>query len=84
MAPLPGKILKFLTNHTKDIVALGITQNFTKSVLPANKQNIVNISAHIEETEKKIIQTENQKFQIKLTDISVHEKLKENRHFLEK
>ena len=49
-APLAEKIPKFLANHTKDTVALGITQNLPKSVLPADKKGIFNISAQIEET----------------------------------
>ena len=48
---LPEKIPKSLANPTKDTVALGITQNLTKSVLPVDKKSIFNISAQIEEIE---------------------------------
>ena len=51
LTPLSGKIPKYLTNQTKNIVALGITQNLKKSVLPADKKSILDISAQIEETE---------------------------------
>ena len=59
LSPLPPphlseKILKYLTNHTKDTVALEITQNLKKSVLPADKKGIFNISAQIEETERPV------------------------------
>ena len=47
--PLPNqkKVPKSLANYTKDTVALEITQNLTKSVLPANKIGIFNFSAQI-------------------------------------
>ena len=51
MSPLSEKIPKSLTNHIKDTVALGITQNLKKSVLPVDKKGIFNISALTEETE---------------------------------
>ena len=38
-------------DQTKDTVASGITQNLKTSVLPADKKNIVNISAQKEESE---------------------------------
>ena len=46
-APLPEKILKSIANHTKN-AALGITQNLTKSVVPAEK-GMFNISTQIKE-----------------------------------
>ena len=51
MPPLSEKISKSLKNHTKDIVASGITQNLKQSVLPADKKGIFNISAQKEESE---------------------------------
>ena len=51
---LSEKIPKSLANHTKDTVALGITQNLKKYVLPADKKGIFNISAQIEDTEAAI------------------------------
>ena len=51
MSPRPEKISKSLTNHNLDTVALGISQNLTKSVLPANTKNIFNISTQTEEIE---------------------------------
>ena len=44
-ASLSEKIPKSLTNHIKDTVALGITQNLKKSVLSVDKKDISNISA---------------------------------------
>ena len=55
------KFQKSLANHTKGIndiinhsVALWITRNLKKSVLPANKKGIFNIAVQIEETEKTV------------------------------
>ena len=47
--PLPSqkKIRKYLTNHTKNTVALGITQNLKKFVFPADKNGVFNVSAQI-------------------------------------
>ena len=47
--PLPSqkKIRKYLTNHIKNTVALGITQNLKRSVFPADKKGVFYISAQI-------------------------------------
>ena len=66
MPLLSEKNSKSLTNHTNDTVALGITQNLKKCVLPAGKTAIFDISAQIEETETTGIgkfQTKTSKFQ---------------------
>ena len=68
MPLLSEKISKSLTNHTNDTVALGITQNLKKCVLPADKKVIFNISAQIEENNRD-------------WEISVRGRFKENSHF---
>ena len=72
---LSEKILKYLTNHTKDTVALGITQNLKKSVLPADKKGIFNISAQIEETETQVNSDRDWEILDKTKEISVRERL---------
>ena len=79
--PLPVKNPKSLENHTKDTVALGTIQILTKSVLPADKKGIFNISAQIEETETTINSNRNWEILYKTEDISVRWRLKENSHF---
>ena len=65
-----------LANHTKDTVALGITQNLIKSVLPADKKGIFNISAQIEETETTINSDMDLEILDKAEEISVRGTLK--------
>ena len=62
-------------------MALGITQNLKKSVLPANKKGIFNISAQIEETETTINSDRDWEISDKTEEISVRGRLKENSHF---
>ena len=76
MPPVAEKIPKFLANHTKDTVALGITQNLTKSVLPADKKGIFNVSAQIEETETTINSDMDLEILDKAEEISVRGTLK--------
>ena len=63
---LPEKNPRSLANHTKDTAALVITQKLTKSVFPADKNGIFNMSAQTEETETTIIRTVVGKSQTKL------------------
>ena len=72
---LSEKILKYLTNHTLDTVALGITQNLKKSVLPADKKGIFNICAQIEETETQVNSDRDWEILDKTNEISVRESL---------
>ena len=72
----PLKNQKSLENHTKGTVALGIIQNLTKSVLPADKKGIFNIFAQIEETETTINSNRNWEISCKPEDISVRWRLK--------
>ena len=81
MPLLSGKILKSLTNHTKDTAALGITQNLKESVLPVDKKGIFNISAQIEETETTVNSDRDWEISDKTEEISVRRRLKENSHF---
>ena len=84
MSPLSEKIPKSLTNHIKDTVALGITQNLKKSVLPVNKKDIFNISSQIEETETTVNLDRDWEISGKTEEISVRGRLKENGHFWKK
>ena len=78
--PLPPslseKIPKSLANHTKDTVALGVTQNLKKSVLPADKKDTFNISAQTEDTEGTINSDREWQISDKTEAISVRGKLK--------
>ena len=74
--PLSEKISKSLTNRIKDTVALGITQNLKKSVLPVDKKDIFNISAQIEETEATVNSNRDWKISDKTEEILI-----ENNHF---
>ena len=74
---LPEQNSKSVANHTKDAVPLGITQKLTKSVLPADKKGIFNISAEIEENEA----TANSNRDCETEEISVRGRLKENSNF---
>ena len=58
-----------------DTVALGITQNLKKSVLPADKKGIFNISAQIEETETQVNSDRDWEILDKTNEISVRERL---------
>ena len=78
--PPPKKISKSLANHTRDTVALGINKNLTKSVLPADKKVIFNMSAQTEETET-INSNRDWEISGKTENISVRGRLKENSHF---
>ena len=62
-------------------MALGITQSLKKSVLPADKKGIFNISAQIEDTETKINSDRDCEISDKTEEISVRGRLKENSHF---
>ena len=62
-------------------MALGITQNLKKSVLPADKKSILNISAQIEETKIPVNSDRNWESLDKTEEISVPGRLKENSHF---
>ena len=81
MPSLPEKVPKSLANHTRNTVALGITQNLTKSVFPADKKGIFNISAQIEESETTINLNRDWEISDKIEEISVRGRLKENSHF---
>ena len=81
MSPLPEKIPKYLANHTKDTVALEITQNLTKSVFPAYKKGFFKISAQIEEIETLVNLNKDWEISDKMEEISVRGKLKENSRF---
>ena len=78
--PLPSqkKIRKYLTNHTKNTVALGITQNLKKFVFPADKKGVLNISTQIEEIETPDNSDKGWKILDKTKEVSVHGILKEN------
>ena len=76
MRPLSEKIPKSLRNHITDTVALGITQNLKKSVLPVDKKDIFNISAQIEETEATVNSNRDWKISDKTEEILI-----ENNHF---
>ena len=52
---LSEKNPRSLANHTKDTAALVITQKLAKSVFPADKNGIFNMSAQTEETKTKIV-----------------------------
>ena len=81
MPPTPlRKIPKSLANHTKDTVALGITQNLKKFVLSAGKNGIFNISAQIEETETTVNSDRDWEISDKTEEISIRGRLKENSH----
>ena len=83
-ASLSEKIPKSLTNHIKDTVALGITQNLKKSVLSVDKKDISNISAQIflhKETETTVNSDRNWKISGKTEEVSVRARLKEKSHF---
>ena len=80
---LSEKNAKFLTNETKDTVALGITQNLKKSVFPASKKDIFNISLQIEETETTVNSDRDWELSDNTEEISVRRRLKEM-SFLEK
>ena len=56
-------------------MALGITQNLKKSVLPADKKGIFNISAQIEETETQVNSDRDWEILDKTKEISVRERL---------
>ena len=75
------KIPKSLAHHTKDTVALGITQNLKKSVLPADKKGIFNISAQTEETVTTVNSDRDWEISDETEQISIHGRLKENSHF---
>ena len=62
-------------------MALGITQNLKKSVLPANNKGIFNISAQIEETETPVNWDRDWKIFRQNRGNSVRGRLKENSHF---
>ena len=62
-------------------MALGITQNLKKSVLPANNKGIFNISAQIEETETLVNLDRHWKIFRQNRGNSVRGRLKENSHF---
>ena len=62
-------------------MALGITQNLKKSVLPANNKGIFNISAQIEETETPVNSDRDWEILDKTEKISVRGRVKENSHF---
>ena len=81
--PLPSqkKIRKCLTNHIKNTVALGITQNLKRSVFPADKKGVFYISAQIEENEAPDNSDKDWKILDKTKEISVHGRLKENSYF---
>ena len=79
--PLSEKIPNYLRNHTKDTVALGITQNLKNSVFSADKKGIFNISAQIEETEIPINLDRDWEILDKTEEISVRGRLKEISHF---
>ena len=79
--PLSEKIPNYLRNHTKDTVALGITQNLKNSVFSADKKGIFNISAQIEETEIPINLDRDWEILDKTEEISVRRRLKEISHF---
>ena len=81
MPPLSEKIPKSLTNHIKNTVAAGITQNLKKSVLPVNKKEIFNISSQIEETETTVNLDRGWEISDKTEKILVRGRLKENNHF---
>ena len=76
MRPLSEKIPKSLRNPIKDTVALGITQNLKKSVLPVEKKEIFNIFAQIEETETKVNLDRDWEISGKTDEISVRKRLK--------
>ena len=62
-------------------MALGITQNLKKSVLPADKKSIFNTSAQIEDTKATINSDTDCEISDKTEEISVRGRLKENSHF---
>ena len=62
-------------------MALGITQNLKKSVLPADKKDIFNISTQIEENETTVNSDRGWEISDKIEEISVRGRLKENSHF---
>ena len=62
-------------------MALGITQNLKKSVLPADKKDIFNICTQIEENETTVNSDRGWEISDKIVEISVRERLKENSHF---
>ena len=74
LPPLSEKIPTSLRNHIKDTVALGITQNLKKSVLPVDKKEIFNISAQIEETETTVNSDRDWEIPDKTKDVSVRGK----------
>ena len=75
------KIPKSLAHHAKDTVALGITQNLKKSVLPVDKKGIFNISAQKEETETTVNSDRDWEISDETEEISIRGRLKENSHF---
>ena len=68
--PLPEKKSKSLASHIIDTAALGITQNLTKSVLPADKKGIFKFLTKYKKLKRQGlgtgIRTEIRKFQTKL------------------
>ena len=81
-ALLTEKILKSIANQTKDTVAIGITQTFTKSVLLADNRGTFNISAQTEETDTTINSNKDCEISGKIESILVCGRLKEeNKYF---
>ena len=62
-------------------MALRITQNLKKYVLPTDKKDNFNISAKIEETETTVNSDRDWEISDKTEEISVRGRLKENSHF---
>ena len=62
-------------------MALGVTQNLKKSVLPEDKKGIFNISARTEETETTVNSDRDWEISGKTEEISVRWRLKEHSHF---
>ena len=70
LSPFQQKKSKTLANDINDTVALGITQNLTKSVLPADKKGIFKFLTKYKKLKRQGlgtgIRTEIRKFQTKL------------------
>ena len=62
-------------------VALGITQNLKKSVFPADKKGIFNISTQIEETETTVNSDRDWEISDNTEEVSVRGRLKEKSLF---